>query len=62
MIALLTGKTVSFTYKGVARKLLVEETKVKGGRILLIGKDEARNGEYRSFYTDKIQSYIKIES
>lgn len=50
------GTVVSFEYEGEQRKVAVEEFKMskKTGMYYIVGKDEMRDGAYRSFHIEKI--------
>jgi hypothetical protein len=50
----LKGRTVEFMYDNVQRRVEVEKVKQCSKGLLIIGKDKARQGQYRSFNTQKI--------
>lgn len=50
----LQGRTVEFMYDNLQRRVEVEKVKQCSNCILIIGKDESRQGAYRSFNTQKI--------
>lgn len=56
-VQVMMNRTVEFTYEGAdeVRTVQVEAIKtVDSGKVLIVGRDEARNQQYRSFDVTKM--------